>query len=395
MNIGLKKVDHVNFLVVSRRFFIALALRCILLALLLIIPPLEAANAEMQHITEANVLEVYVRDGCPHCAKAKKFLSELSHERPWLSIVYRSVDHDPNARDDLMRYSRAADIWPMGVPTFRFNNQLLVGFDSPEHTGLLLVALVEQSVIDSERVETTLFGTLSVSNLGLPLFTLAMGLLDGFNPCAMWVLLFLLSLLVHLQDRKRMALIAGTFVLVSGAVYYAFMAAWLNVFLLIGISTALRWTLGGMALAIGGLNVKDFLIWKQGFSLAIPDSAKPGLYARMRAVLTVDKLLPSLIAVAILAIMVNFIELLCTAGFPAIYTAVLVQQDLSPVTYYAYLGLYILGYMADDSLMVAIAVIALSNRKLTERTGRWLKLISGVVMLGLGGMMILRPEWLI
>jgi hypothetical protein len=281
------------------------------------------------------------------------------------------------------------------VPTFRFNNQLLAGFESPEYTGTLLTALIEQEAIDSERVETALFGTLSVSNLGLPLFTLAMGLLDGFNPCAMWVLLFLLSLLVHIQNRKRMVLIAGTFVLVSGAVYYAFMAAWLNVFLLIGISTALRWVLGGMALAIGGLNVKDFFIWQRGFSLSIPDSSKPDLYARMRAVLATDRLLPALVAVASLAVMVNFIELLCTAGFPAIYTAILVQQDLSPINYYAYLGLYILGYLADDSLMVATAVIALSSRKLTEQTGRWLKLISGVVMLGLGGMMILRPEWLI
>ncbi len=172
------------------------------------------------------------------------------------------------------------------------------------------------------------------------------------------------------------------------------MAAWLNVFLLIGMSAALQWVLGGMALAIGGLNVKDSIYWKQGFTLSIPDSAKPGIYARMRAVLAADKLLPSLTAVVILAIMVNFIELLCTAGFPAIYTAILVQQDLSPTAYYAYLGLYIAGYVADDSLMVAVAVIALSNRKLTEQTGRWLKLISGVVMLGLGGMMILRPEWL-
>ncbi len=377
------------------RFFIALILRCALLGLLLIIQPLEAANDGLQHITEENVLEVYVRDGCPHCAKAKKFLLEFGHDRPWLRIVYRSVDHDSDARNDLLRYAQAAGIWPVGVPTFRFNNQLLAGFDSPEHTGASLAALLEQRVIDSERVETVLFGTLSVSNLGLPLFTLAMGLLDGFNPCAMWVLLFLLSLLVHIQNRKRMALIAGTFVLVSGAVYYAFMAAWLNVFLLIGISTALRWVLGGMALAIGGLNVKDFFIWKRGFSLSIPDSSKPDLYARMRAILTADKLLPALIAVATLAVLVNFIELLCTAGFPAIYTAVLVQQELSPITYYAYLGLYIFGYVADDSLMVATAVIALSSRKLTEQAGRWLKLISGVVMLGLGGMMILRPEWLI
>ncbi len=370
-------------------------LSCLLLALLLSIRPVAAANEEIHHIVESHVLEVYVRDGCPHCTKAKEFLHKFSSERPWLAIVYRSVDHDSNARDDLMRHAKAANFWPPGVPAFRFNDQLLVGFDSPEHTGRLLADLVAQSAINLTHVETSLFGTLSVSGLGLPLFTLAMGLLDGFNPCAMWVLLFLLSLLVHLQDRKKMALIAGTFVLVSGTVYYAFMAAWLNVFLLIGISTALRWTLGGMALAIGGLNVKDFFFWKWGFSLTIADSAKPDLYARMRAILTADKLLPSLTAVALLAVMVNFIELLCTAGFPAVYTAILVQQDLSPVAYYSYLGLYILGYITDDALMVATAVIALSNRKLTERTGRWLKLISGVVMLGLGGIMILRPEWLI
>ena len=150
-----------------------------------------------------------------------------------------------------------------------------------------------------------------------------------------------------------------------------------------------------MALAIGGLNVKDFFAWKQGISLSIPDSAKPGLYARMRAVLAAGRLLPAMIAVATLAVLVNFIELLCTAGFPAVYTAILAQQDLHPLAYYAYLGLYIVGYIADDSLMVAIAVIALSNRKLTERSGRWLKLISGAVMLGLGCVLILQPELLI
>jgi hypothetical protein len=265
--------------------------------------------------------------------------------------------------------------------------------------GSVLASLVDQAVEHKEtkpdHIETTLFGTLSVSNLGLPLFTLAIGLLDGFNPCAMWVLLFLLSMLIHLQDRKKMALIAGTFVIVSGAVYYAFMAAWLNIFLWVGLSTAIRWTLGGMALAIGGLNVKDFIAWKQGFSLSIPDSAKPGVYARMRAILAEERTLPALTAVTILAVMVNFIELLCTAGFPAIYTAILTQQDLNPITYQAYLGLYILGYLADDALMVGMAVMALSSHKLTERAGRLLKLISGLVMLGLGGMLIFHPEWLV
>ena len=122
-------------------------------------------------------------------------------------------------------------------------------------------------------------------NPALPLFTLALGLLDGFNPCAMWVLLFLLSLLVRLQDRRRMAMVAGTFVLASGAVYYAFMAAWLNVFLLVGMTAALRVGLAVLAMLIGLINVKDFFAFRRGVSLSIPASAKPGIYARARAIL--------------------------------------------------------------------------------------------------------------
>jgi len=103
----------------------------------------------------------------------------------------------------------------------------------------------------------------------------------------------------------------------------------------------------------------------------------------------------SLLAVAALAVVVNFVELLCTAGLPAIFTAVLAQQALSPWAHHAYLGLYILGYIADDSLMVGLAVAALSSDKLGERGGRWLKFVSGLVMLGLGGLLLLRPQWLV
>jgi glutaredoxin len=343
---------------------------------------------------EPRPLIVFVRTGCPHCADAKVYLEEVSADRPWLRIVYRAVDQDPSAADDLRRVFQQLGTWPPGVPTFVMNGQVLVGFDDAEHAGVALRNLIDTGSPPPVGVETGLFGTLSASRLGLPLFTIAVGLLDGFNPCAMWVLVFLLSLLVRLQSRRRMALIAGTFVFVSGAVYYTFMAAWLNVFLLVGMSAGLRWTLGGVALAIGAVNVKDFFAWGRGFSLSIPASAKPGLYARARAVLQAGALLPALVAVAALAAVVNVVELLCTAGLPAIYTAVLTQQDLGAPAYYAYLGLYILGYMADDSVMVATAVIALSSRKLGEHAGRWLKLLSGAVMLVLGAMLVLRPEWL-
>lgn len=228
----------------------------------------------------------------------------------------------------------------------------------------------------------------------MPLFTITIGLLDGFNPCAMWVLLFLLSLLVNLQDRRKMALIAGTFVLVSGLVYFAFMAAWLNVFLLIGLSRAVQIGLGGIALLIGSVNVKDFFALHRGLSLSIPESAKPGLYARTRQILQAEHLAGALAGVVVLAGFVNLVELLCTAGLPALYTQILTLQGLSSWEYYGYLGLYNLAYIFDDSLMVTVAVATLSRRKLQERAGRWLKLISGLVMVGLGAILLLQPKWL-
>lgn len=335
-----------------------------------------------------DVLRVYVRDACPHCAAAKAYLPQFIQQHPGLQLEYRPVDTDPQAGEELLQLSKASGYWPPGVPTFAYRGQMLVGFSSPDESGPALTALV------SGRPAAGLWANLNVANYGLPLFTLAVGLLDGFNPCAMWVLLFLLSLLVHLRDRRRMVWIAGTFVFVSGAIYYAFMAAWLNVFLAVGFSAAVRTGLALLAIGMAGFHLKDFALGLHGPSLSIPAAAKPGLYARMRQVMQQHSLPLALLAVASLAVVVNFIELLCTAGLPAMYTAILTQQGLSPLAHYGYLGLYILGYIADDALMVASAVWALSSQKLDERRGRWLKLLSGLMMLSLGLVMLLRPEWL-
>jgi glutaredoxin len=357
-------------------------------------PAASTAGAVLPATTDIVELRVYVRAGCPHCADAKVFLGKLAAEHPGLRIVLRPVDEDPAALAELRAVSQAAGVAPPGVPTFVIGNEVVVGFDDDEGTGRELRALLAGGAAPVGELQGTPFGTLSASRMGLPLFTLVLGLLDGFNPCAMWVLLFLLSMLVRLRDRGRMALVAGTFVVASGAVYYAFMAAWLNVFLALGMSDALRLALAAAALFIGAVNVKDFFAFGSGLTLSIPQSVKPGLYARMRRVAQASALLPSLAGVALLAVLVNLVELLCTAGIPAVYTAVLAQQSLGAIAHYAYLGLYIVGYVADDTLMVVIAVIALGTGKLTERVGRWLKLLSGAVMLGLGLTLLVAPRWL-
>lgn len=344
---------------------------------------------------EAGELQVFVRDGCPHCANAKAFLPGFMAAYPDITVVYRPVDRDVAARDELVRLSRAAGAWPPGVPAFAFQGQLVTGFADDGSSHKKLVALLTSRHQPHDTIDTGLFGTLSVDRLGLPLFTLAIGLLDGFNPCAMWVLLFLLSMLVHLHDRRTMALVAGTFVLVSGGVYYLFMAAWLNVFLAVGFSDVIRLALASLAIFIGIVNTKDFIVPGKGLSLSIPAAVKPDIYSRVRHILQGQSLLLSLMAVASLAVLVNVVELLCTAGLPAIYTAILTRQGLEGITYYGYLGLYILGYIFDDSLMVGSAVYALNISKLSGQAGRWLKLLSGAVMLSLGLLLLLRPDWLL
>jgi glutaredoxin len=351
--------------------------------------------------SEIAAIEVFTRAGCPHCADAREFLEELRLERPDLRITWREVDRDPDALRELQRLSLEAQVESPGVPTFRIGDTLVVGFERPATTGARIRALLEgrpsggPDAAATHTVESDLLGPLRASELGLPVFTVVLGLLDGFNPCAMWVLLFLLSLLVNLRDRRRMALVAGTFVLASGVVYFAFMAAWLNVFLLIGVSNALRLALGLVALAIGALNLKDFFAFARGPSLSIPEGAKPGIYARGREILRARSTLQSLAGVAVLALLVNAVELLCTAGLPAVYTAVLARAELSTSQYYGYLALYNLAYVADDALMVTIAVVTLAKTKLSERAGRWLKLTSGVVMLALALCLLFFPGLLL
>jgi hypothetical protein len=224
-----------------------------------------------------------------------------------------------------------------------------------------------------------------LDDVGLPAFTFAMGLLDGFNPCSMWVLLLMISLLAPLNDRRRMLAIAGTFVLIQGFAYFLFMAAWLNLFLLIGLSRASQLVIAAIAIVAGLINVKDFFAFKWGgISLGVPEKAKPGIYSRMRSILHAESLGAAIIGAVVLAVLVQIVEFLCTSGFPALFTRILTLRQLDTASYYGYLLLYIAAYMIDDIVILGIGVAMLSRHRLQEREGRVLKLISGLVMIGLG-----------
>lgn len=366
-------------------------------------------------------IEVFIRKGCLHCEAAKAFLKQLQAERPSLLILLRDVATEPSALARLKELGSGMGL-EVGVPTFYLRGELIVGFRNVEHTGSRIKALLDKpppgtearipegacsTEITSpcetdtsplfpqdESLTLPLIGQLTVQGLGLPLFTFTIGLLDGFNPCSMWVLLFMISMLATLQDRRKMALIAGTFVAVEGIAYFAFMAAWLNIFLFIGLSRISEMVLGAIATLAGAVNMKEFWRFRRGISLSIPDTAKPQMYARIRRILQAENITAALIGTVVLALLVQIIEFLCTAGFPALYTRILTLKHLEGFAYYGYLLLYNVAYMFDDVIVLSAGIVTLSQRRLQEREGRWLKLISGLIMVGIGLLLILKPEWL-
>jgi len=364
-------------------------------------------------------LTVFSRSDCPQCARARTYLATLQAERPSLRIRIVDVAHDDGGLDEFVQRAHDAGITSLAVPAFYVRGRLIVGWGGPDVTGRRIEALLdgrsgdvgdhlaagEGCVVEADMaacdtppvrdvIDVPWLGTVDARSVGLPLFTAVVGLLDGFNPCAMWMLLLLLSLLVHLNSRLRMLLVAGTFILISGLVYFAFMAAWLNVFLLVGLIREVQVGLGIVALIAGLFSLKDGLGLQRGLSLGIPDQIKPRLYARIGAIVRAPGLPTMLFGVSILALLANSVELLCTAGLPAVYTQVLASHGLGAWEYYAYLGLYQVFYMLDDSVMLVIAVWTLSMKRLQQREGRWLKLVSGVLLMILGAALALRPELL-
>lgn len=356
-------------------------------------------------------IELFAREGCLHCVEAKNFLTQLQQEQPQLQIVIHDIEKESHALIQLENLAHKHKT-VVRVPAFYINGQLIIGFTDANTTGQWLRNLliqrnapipvqqgagsceIQQSlectapVVTAEKTEVFelnfLGQKLTLVEIGLPVFTLAMGLLDGFNPCSMWVLILMISLLAQMQNRRRMLVIAGTFVAIEGLVYFLFMSAWLNLFLWVGLSRISEIVIALIALIAGLINLKDFWFLGQGVSLSISKTNKTGIYLRIRKILNAQNLAGALIGVIILAFLVQAVELMCTSGFPALYTRLLTLENLNNASYYGYLLLYNVAYMFDDLLILTIGVITLSQHRLQEKEGRVLKLLSGLVMVGLG-----------
>lgn len=356
---------------------------------------------------------------CPHCLEARPFIQDLAEQNSWLKLHEYEVTSSQANSLLYSQYAQGLGQNAQYVPGFFFCGQMVTGYGTAEVEGAALkaalvachdeavaavtpvsggaaaaAALAEipaQAPIAAQGITLPLLGTLSVEKLSLPVLTVVIAALDAFNPCAFFVLMFLLSLMVHARNRRRMLLIGGVFVLFSALIYFIFMSAWLNIFLYMGELRIVTAVAGVVAVVLALINIKDFFRFKQGVSLTIPDQAKTGLFARMRTLVSADSLPTMLGSTVVLAIAANSYELLCTSGFPMVYTRALTLNELSPGAYYGWLAAYNVVYVIPLLVIVAIFAAKFGSRKLSEYEGRVLKLVSGLMMLLLGGMLVFAP----
>jgi hypothetical protein len=245
-----------------------------------------------------------------------------------------------------------------------------------------------------KAISLPVVGEISTGALPLPLLTVLLAAADGFNPCAMWVLVFLLGLLAGMRDRARMWLLGGAFVAASALVYLLILSAWLNVLLFAGAIIWVRLAVGAVALAGGAHYVRSFFSGTPAVCEVTAPAQRQRVLARLKDLAGRRDFVVALGGIVALAFAVNVVEFLCSAGIPAVYTQVLALAALPAWQYAAYLLLYVAVFMLDDLVVLAVALKSLEVSGMTGAYSRWAGLVGGVVLIAIGAALIAKPEWL-
>lgn len=363
--------------------------------------------------------------GCPHCEKEIKFLESLQEKYPGLEIQsFEIYLHRENAKL-LQNIGESLQTDVSGVPFSVIGGKHFIGYGEgitsleienqvkkcleggcPDPVAEIMQAGIEKEGEEksekNNKAENTkekiislpFLGSVDVLKFSLPVLTVIMGFLDGFNPCAMWALLFLISLLLGMQNRKRMWMLGAVFIIASSFVYFLFMAAWLNLILFLGFIVWVRVGIGILALGGGGYSLKNFFTDKDSGCKVAGNENRQKIFSKLKSLVNQNNFWIALGGIIILAFMVNLVELICSAGLPAVYTQVLALNDLSGWQYYAYILLYIFFFMIDDLFVFFAAMITLEMAGLTTKYSRYSQAIGGIIMVIIGILLIFKPEWL-
>lgn len=369
-------------------------------------------------------LYFFYGQGCPHCAKEEAFFPSLKIKFPELEIKSFEVWSDDKNAELMSRVAGELKVGQAGVPLTVIGHRAIVGFGEAETTGTEIESIVADAysvgdyedivgkIIKGENILAgntkaaapvpmaadkkinSVFGEFNLASLSLPALTALIGFLDSLNPCAMWVLLFLISLLFGLDNRSKMWLLGGTFIFASAAAYFFFLAAWLNIYLFIGYLSWLRLAIALFAVVSGAFYLKKYWVDRKGGCKIEDDARRRKIIERLKEISADPRLLFAILGIAALGISINLIELLCSAGLPAVYIPILTTAGLSKLNYYLYLLLYVFFYILPQLVIFLIAMFSLRITAISSRVTKYSNLVGGLLMLAIGLLLLLRPGWL-
>jgi thiol-disulfide isomerase/thioredoxin len=407
-------------------------LSIIFLGIILFVPNLVSAQE-----TEVNLYFFWSKT-CPHCAEEKVFLEKIVPEYPNLRIHDFEVG-DRDAALLLQKVGEELNLETNGVPITIIGRSYFIGYLDDETTGETIRTLVEKTAAEGDpdvvgaiirkesevpefqpqvatpvptvfpttelspdkeegsipqQIKLPIIGLVDIRSLSLPVLTIIIAAMDGFNPCAMWTLLFLISLLLGMQDRKRMWILGTAFIAASALVYFLFLSAWLNFFLFLGFVFWIRMLVGLVALGAGGYYLRDYWINKEGGCAVAGDEERREVFEKIKTVIQKRQLILALGGIVLLAFAVNLVESICSAGLPAIYTKILSLSNLPTWQYYSYLLVYVLIFMLDDLFVFFAAMTTLRAVGVQSKYSRYSRLIGGILMFVIGLLLIFKPEWL-
>ena len=375
-----------------------------------------------------NIVDVYLFYGreCPHCAELEKAIEEIKKDYPNLKVHKYEVWYNSENRNYMNEAASILDTKVTGVPFTVIGTRFFSGYSAVVRKGEIKHTIETYSKVATYKdpvgemlgitkrsgtltyeditkindddpsyiLELPFVGPVKAKTVSLPVISIVMGAIDGFNPCAMWVLLFLISVLLNMKDRRRMWLLGSIFIITSAVIYLFFMFTWLNVVTFIGALWWFKLLIALIALIGGILNIRSFIKSKEDGCNVVDETKRKNIFHKIKKFTSQKKLSLAIAGIIALAITVNFIELSCSAGLPVIFTSILAMNNLSLFEYSFYIFLYILFFLLDDLIVFIIAMISLKLTGISNKYVKYSHLIGGIIMLAIGLLMIFKPEWL-
>ncbi len=384
-----------------------------ILSFLFILPSI---NAE-----ERKQVNVYLfhSNTCSHCKAEIEFLNEIQKEYENLKINLYEINDVKENKELMINIKEKLNIDSPMVPFTVIGDYYYIGYNDGVKDGIK--NLIEKytfeeqydvikDIIDGKDVSnfkikngeinkiSTVFGEIDPAKVSLPILSVIMGAIDGFNPCAMWVLIFLITMLFNMENKKRMWALGITFLVTSALIYLVFMFVWL------GVATKLLTTISWLKLLIGlialigaFINLKGFIksiVKKDAGCEVVDNSKRKKIISKIKKYTSEKSFILAILGVMLLAISVNAIELACSAGLPVLFTNVLALNDVNFIEKCIYIFIYIFFFLIDDIIVFFVAMFTLNIKALSTKYTKYSHLIGGIIMLIIGILMIFKPEWL-